>query len=194
VLGSHILDDFRMLLGDPEWVFAHVTHDGQELDPKRRTPTREPVGPTAGCEIAAQFAFADGVHAYFASKQNDQTHPLRFGVHIYGSKGVIFLPNAIYPGGQPSILRSPSWLPDGDHLWEPIRVPFTPPVEADERQLANALMALDLLDAIERDRKPACSEEDGRWTIEMICGIYASQLARRPLELPLAERRHPLDL
>lgn len=194
VLGSHILDDFRMLLGDPQWVFAHVTHDGRELDPKRRTPTREPVGPTAGREIAAQFAFADGVHAYFASKKNDQTHSKRFGVHIYGSKGVLFLPNAIYPAGRPYILRSPAWLPDDDHRWAPIPVTFTPPVEAEERELANALMALDLLDAIERDRKPACSEEDGRWTIEMICGIYASQLAGRPLDLPLAERRHPLDM
>ena len=193
VLGSHILDDFRMLLGaDPQWVFAHVTHDGRELDPKQRTPTREPVGPTAGREIAAQFAFEQGVHAYFASKQNDQTHPLRFGVHIYGSHGVIFLPNAIYPAGQPYILRSPAWLPDAEHRWEPIEVGFTPPVPAAERQLANALMALDLLEAIERDRKPACNEEDGRWTIEMISGIYGSQLAGRPLSFPLEDRRHPL--
>ena len=192
VLGSHILDDFRMLLGDPEWVFAHVTHDGAELDPKRTTPTREPVGLTAGREIAAQFAFQGGVHAYFASKRNDQTDPKRFGVHIYGSKGVIYLPNAIYPGGQPMILRSPAWLPDAGRRWEPVEVSFTPPVEAETRTLANALMALDLIDAIERDRKPACNEEDGRWTIEMICGIYGSQLAGRPLALPLENRRHPL--
>ena len=193
VLGSHILDVFRMLLGDPKWVFSHVTQDGRELEPKMRTPTREPVGPTAGREIAAQFAFADGVHAYFASKQNDETHANRFGVHIYGSKGVIYLPNAIYPAGQPWILRSPAWLPDEEHRWEPIEVRFTPPVAAEDRNLANALMALDLLEAIEKDRKPACSEEDGRWTIEMISGIYGSQLAGRPLKLPLAERRHPLE-
>jgi predicted dehydrogenase len=192
VLGSHILDDFRILLGDPKWVFAHVTQDGRELDPTQRTPTREPVGPTAGREIAAQFAFADGVHAYFASKQNDQTHPDRFGVHIYGGKGVIFLPNAIYPNGQPHILRSPAWHPEGEHGWEPIPVDFKPPVATQERDLANALMAIDLLDAIERDRAPACNEEDGRWTIEMICGIYGSQLAGKPLSLPLANRRHPL--
>jgi predicted dehydrogenase len=192
VLGSHILDDFRILLGDPQWVFAHVTHDGLELDPKKRTPTREPIGPTAGREIAAQFAFADGVHAYFASKQNDQTHPNRFGIHIYGSKGVIFVPNAIYPAGQPYILRSPAWRPEGEDRWQPIEIAFDPPVEADEHELANALMALDLIDAIERDRKPACSEEDGRWTIEMICGIYGSQLAGKPLHLPLENRRHPL--
>ena len=192
VLGSHILDDFRILLGDPQWVFAHVTTEGRELDRKQRTPTREPVGPTAGREIAAQFAFANGVHAYFASKQNDLTHPDRFGIHIYGSKGVIFLPNALYPSGQPYVLRSPAWRPDAEHRWEPIEVAFKPPVEAGERELANALMALDLIDAIERDRKPVCSEIDGRWTIEMICGIYGSQLAGKPLHFPLAERRHPL--
>jgi predicted dehydrogenase len=192
VLGSHILDDFRILLGDPEWVFAHETDGGKELDPHKRMPTREPVGPTAGREIAAQFAFPGAVHAYFASKQNDQTHPDRFGLHVYGSKGVIFLPNTLYPAGQPYILRSPAWRPDAEHAWTPIEAPFTPPVEAGERELANALMALDLLDAIDRGRKPACNEEDGRWTIEMICGIYGSQLAGRPLRFPLEERRHPL--
>ncbi|MEZ5365811.1 MAG: Gfo/Idh/MocA family oxidoreductase [Bryobacterales bacterium] len=192
VLGSHILDDFRIFLGDPQWVFAHVTHDGEELDRKRRTPTREPVGPTAGREIAAQFAFARGVHAYFASKQNDQTHPDRFGVHIYGSRGVIFLPNAIYPNGRPSILRSLSWHPEDQIGWEPIEVAFTPPPGVPDHDLANALMALDLIDAIEQNRKPACSEVDGRWTIEMISGIYGSQLAGKPLRFPLDERRHPL--
>ncbi len=193
VLGSHIFDLTRMLLGDPEWIFAHVTHGGRELDPRRRTPTREPVGPTAGREIAAQIAFDGGVHAYFASKQSDQTHPLRFGATVYGSKGAVFIPMGIYPDGQPYILRSPAWIPDAESRWEPIEVAFEPPVPADERQLANALMILDLIEAIEQDRQPACNEEDGRWTAEMISGVYASQLAGGPVRFPLAQRRHPLE-
>jgi hypothetical protein len=62
-----------------------------------------------------------------------------------------------------------------------------------EPLLANALMALDLIDTIEHDRKPACSEVDGRWTLEMVSGIYASERAGARVPLPLADRRHPLD-
>ena len=31
VLGSHICDMMRYFLGDPKWVFSHVTEDGKEL-------------------------------------------------------------------------------------------------------------------------------------------------------------------
>ncbi len=121
VLGSHICDVMRTMLGDPRWVFSHVTEDGEELKRKHvRRPT-EPIGPIAGRETAAMFAFDGGVHGYFGSKASDETHPLRFGTTIYGSKGVIFLPNAIYPrGAQAYVLRTPSWVPDAAHRWEPI--------------------------------------------------------------------------
>ena len=66
-------------------------------------------------------------------------------------------------------------------------------IRGDGRQIANALMALDLFESIETGKKPFCSEVDGRWTIEMISGIYQSQKAGGPVRFPLHERRHPLD-
>jgi predicted dehydrogenase len=197
VLGSHLCDVMRIFLGDPKWVFAHVTEDGEELAPRHTRRPTEPIGPVAGNQIAAMFAFAGGLHGYLASKACPETHPLRFGTHIFGSKGVIFLPNAIYPDGQPYVLRSPAWFPDAAHGWE--KIPPMPGLEElaergrDAALIANALMVRDLIDAIERDRKPLCNEEDGRWTIEMISGVYQSQKAGRPVTFPLAERRHPLS-
>jgi predicted dehydrogenase len=193
VLGSHICDVMRIFLGDPQWVFSHVQDAGEELAAGHvRTPT-EPLGPVAGRQIAAMFAFDNGVHAYFASKQTEQTHPLRFGTYIYGSQGVIFLPNAIYPDGQPWILRSAAWVPENGANWEPIAVPPQNPFRASGYDIANGLMVLDLLDAIEKNRKPACNEIDGRWTIEMISGIYRSQMEGKPVRFPLANRRWPLS-
>lgn len=193
VLGSHICDVMRIFLGNPRWVFAHVTHDGEELAPRHTRQPSEPIGPVAGNQIAAMFAFDGAVHGYFASKICDETHPLRFGTQILGSKGAIFLPNAIYPEGQPFLLRSPSWFPGESHRWEKIP-PHSGIAELgqDARLLANAFMVRDLIEAIEHDRKPLCSEEDGRWTIEMISGVYQSQKAGRPVKFPLADRRHPL--
>ena len=58
------------------------------------------------------FAFDNGVHAYFGSRASDRSGSSRFGTTIYGSKGVIELPNATYPKGQPRFLRSHRWMPD----------------------------------------------------------------------------------
>ncbi len=197
VLGSHICDVMRLFLGDPKWVTAHVTQDGEEMSAAHRRQPSEPIGPVAGNQIAAMFAFAGGIHGYFSSKASDETHPLRFGTWIYGTRGAIFLPNAGYPDGQPYLLRSPSWFPGEGQRWEPIEakkdIPGAARLRGGDRLIANALMVLDLLEAIEGDRKPACSEEDGRWTIEMVTGIYAAQRTGGRVALPLAERRHPLE-
>ena len=195
VLGSHLCDMSRYFLGDPRWVFAHVTQDGEEITRRHVRRPSEPIGPVAGNQIAAMFSYDGGVHSYFGSKASDRTHPQRFGTTIYGNKGVIFLPNAIYPNGQPLILRSPSWVAGGDAGWEPVELTEPPGgnFQAEGRQQANAFLVEDLLDAIERDRKPVCSEHDGRWSIEMIVSIYQSQKTGARVELPLEDRRHPLE-
>ena len=197
VLGSHLFDMLRYFLGNPAWVTAHVTGDGEELSAKHVKRPTEPIGPIAGNQISATFAFASGVHGYFASRATDQTDPLRFGTWIYGSKGVLFLPNAIYPSGGLYVLRSPAWLPDDRIRWE--RIDAKPDMSSqgiafeEGREIANALMVADLVRAIERDAKPACNEEDGRWTIEMVHGVYQAQKTGQRVTFPLSSRTHPLQ-
>ena len=143
------------------------------------------------------FAFGQGVHGYFASRAADQTDPLRFGTWIYGSKGLLFLPNAIYPGGGLYILRSPAWLPDERNRWE--RIDAQPDIAGQgiamekEPEIANALMVADLMRAIERNTKPSCNEDDGRWTIEMVHSIYHAQKTGGRVSFPLRSRAHPLE-
>jgi predicted dehydrogenase len=194
VLGSHIFDMMRYYLGDPKWVYAHVTQDGRDIGASDVHQATEPIGPIAGNQIAAMFAFDHGIHGYFGSKASPETHPWRFGTTIYGSKGVIYVPNAIYPEGQPYILRSAAWVPGNEGEWEEVKL--TKPVggnfKAEGRALANALLVEDLFQAIERDRKPVCSEKDGRWTVEMITSVYASQKVAARVDLPLKQRAHTL--
>ncbi len=193
VLGSHLCDMMRIFAGDPKWVSAHVTQDGEELAQRHVKQAGEPVGPVAGNQIAAMFGFDGGVHGYFASKACTTTHELRYGMQIVGEKGVIFLPMAIYPDGQPLILRSAAWLPVEGQGWEKLEpAGGTQVFRGGNALIANALMVEDLLQSIERGRKPLCSEEDGRWTIEMISGVYAAQKGGKRVPLPLADRRHPL--
>jgi predicted dehydrogenase len=197
VLGSHLFDMLRYFLGNPAWVTAHVTSDGEEMSTTHVKRPTEPIGPIAGNQISATFAFGSGVHGYFASRATDHTDPLRFGTWIYGSKGVLFLPNAIYPSGGLHVLRSPAWLPDERTRWEAIDAK---PDMASQgiafeqgHEIANALMVADLVRAIERNAKPACNEDDGRWTIEMVHGIYQAQKTGQRVTFPLRSRTHPLE-
>ena len=193
VLGSHIFDMMRAVLGDPEWVFAHITSSGQELAFDHLIKPNEPIGPVAGRQMTAMFSFGAGRHGFFGTKKSSLTHPWRFGTHVYGAKGRIFLPNEIYSAkSEGFILRTPAWIPGRGREWEPIEPEHRS--FGEERNLtANALMVEDLLDAIESDREPACSERAGRWTVEMTQGMYASQLGRAVMEFPLKDRGHPLD-
>ena len=193
VLGSHIFDMMRAVLGDPEWVFAHITSGGAELAFDHLRKPNEPIGPVAGREMAAMFSFGQGRHAYFATKRSSSTHPFRFGTHVYGAKGRIFLPNQIYtPESDGYILRSPAWIAGKGREWQPIE-PHHRSFGEQRYVTANGLMVEDLLDAIESDREPVCSERAGRWTVEMIQGMYASQLERAVKDFPLEVRSHPLE-
>ena len=56
----------------------------------------------------------------------------------------------------------------------------------------NVLAVRDLIEAITEDRQPECSVYEGRTTIEMICGVFASALQNKPVKIPLENRNHPL--
>ena len=63
----------------------------------------------------------------------------------------------------------------------------------DFQVLSNVAIIRELLNAFEEKRHPMASAEDGRWSLEMIHGIYASHLAGKSLTLPLNNRTHPLS-
>ena len=191
VLGTHCFDLMRLFAGDPQWVFAHVTQAGRETDRGSAREATEPVGPVAGDNVAAMFAFPDGVHGYFGSKASDVISGSRFGVSLYGSRGVIWIPITSVPNEPAQILRTTSWAMDGPAgAWERMEPP--PEGRSRARASANALMVADLLDAIARDREPVCGARDGRWAVEMVVGIYQSQIEGGRVPFPLRNRHHPL--
>ena len=57
---------------------------------------------------------------------------------------------------------------------------------------ANQLAVLDLIGAIEENRETKSNIYDGRWSIEMIAGVFAANKAGAALPLPVKDRPHPL--
>ena len=56
----------------------------------------------------------------------------------------------------------------------------------------NQLAIADLIEAIETDRKPVSSASDAVAALEMILGAYESHITGGRVELPMANRSHPL--
>ena len=72
VLGVHLFDLMRFFAGDPAWCAARILQAGHEITPEDAHPATENIGPVAGDEIEAGFAFAKGVQATFVSRAKNR--------------------------------------------------------------------------------------------------------------------------
>ncbi|HID23805.1 MAG TPA: Gfo/Idh/MocA family oxidoreductase, partial [Planctomycetaceae bacterium] len=89
VLGTHIMDLILAIGGKPRWCFARVMQDGHPITRGDVVDGAEGIGPLAGDAVHAMYGLPDGAIAYFSSVRNMGGHPRRFGLMIYGSKGVL---------------------------------------------------------------------------------------------------------
>ena len=71
---------------------------------------------------------------------------------------------------------------------EPLQMEFMP-----YYSINNRFAAWDLLNAIQEDREPVAGVREAVKVLEIIQGIYQSQLTGRRITLPLTDRKHPLE-
>ena len=196
VLGSHVMDLMRAIAGDPLSCYASVYANGHRVTKADVVAGAEGIGPLAGDHVQASYTFANGVTGFFSSRRNQGGEPTRFGIQIYGSKGV-----AEILSGYPAtcfLLRDRSWSPGrGQGKWLPVTsngVDQPETIEVSGSEAGNIAAVKDLLRSIYDQRQPRCSMYDGRWTIEMICAVFESHRLDQPVRFPLTQRENPLTL
>jgi len=196
VLGTHLFDLMRLLAGEPHWCFARVLHNGK---PATRADVREGgegMGPVLGDAIHATYGFDRGIIGTFASHRARAGAGARFGLWLYGSKGVVNVATGSLPKAY--FLDDPSWTGDGGKkAWQEITsagVGKAEPLADGGLGQGNVWIVRDLLEAIEKDRQPLGGMYDGRAALEMILAVYESHRLKGPVEFPLANRKHPLTM
>ena len=196
VLGTHIMDLMRVLCGEPLSCFAQVMEKGKPVTRAEVRDGNEGIGPLAGDEIHALYRFMSPAFATFATHRADHFRGSRFGLHIYGTKGVLTLRTGSLPPVH--FLPDPSWSPGrSGEKWIEVTsggLGKPEPLEGKGAHLGNVLAMKDLIECIETGREPKGSLRDGRAALEMILAIYASHREGGPVNIPLRERRHPLSL
>jgi predicted dehydrogenase len=192
VLGSHVFNMMHHLGGDPQWCVSQVSQNGKPATKDDVRPANEGIGLLVGDHVTAMYGFPGGVTGYFGSKKNAAGG--RFGLQIYGSKGIIEILTGQLPAAY--FLADPTWSPGRSGAkWERITsagVGQAETLKDGGLDGGNDLAVNDLLDAIEQDRQPECSMYEGRTTVEMITAVFASHFAGKPVSLPLAQRGSPL--
>ena len=182
VLGTHLFDLTRLFAGDALWCSARVQQQGRDITAADARLTKDFIGPVAGDEIHATFAFANGVNATFTSRAKNREVAGPWGIELIGSKGRAKISANIPP--QITIAK-----PEKDATrWES----FQPPVASEGFPAANARVMDDLLAAIEQSREPECSGRNAMRAVEMVLAVYHAALTGRRVALPLTERGHPL--
>jgi predicted dehydrogenase len=196
VLGTHVLDLMRFFAGDAHWCFARVTQDGRPVVKADVREGGETMGPVAGDRISAVYGFDRGVQGTFATYKARHGVGERFGLTLFGSKGVIQLTTGSLPPVY--FLDDPSWFPGrSKRAWQEVTSagPGKPePLKDGGLGMGNVWIARDLIEAIEKDRQPLGGMYDGRAALEMILAVYESHRLKGPAELPLKNRQHPLSL
>ena len=184
VLGTHLFNMMRFFVGNVKWMQAHVTENGKEVTINDARDATEPVGLIAGDCVNSYFAFESGVSGLFDSRKNEVSGDY-YGMEIIGSEGRLSMRGG--GGDNLVIYPHPCWSPaDNSQKWETVQVDDTP------FSSGNNLAVIDLIDAIENDRKPISAAEDAVAALEMILGAYESQLTGKRVSFPIANREHPL--
>lgn len=196
VLGTHIMDLMRLFAGNARWCHASIHQDGKPATKEQVVAGGEAMGPVLGDHIAATYGFDKGIAGSFGTvKTATAPERGRFGLQLFGTKGVI----AVTTGSLPAAYFSPdpTWGLNGKPNWQPITshgLGKAETIEAKGLDTGNEWIVKDLLEAIEKDRQPKGSIYDGRAALEMIVAVYESYRLKGPVEMPLKNRQHPLSL
>jgi predicted dehydrogenase len=190
VLGTHEFDLLRFFAGDVRWCTARVLQKGHDITKADAHKPGEAIGPIAGDEIFAQFAFDKGVNGTFGSRARMREMIGHWGIMLTGSKGVVRILTEV----EPHVLvrkSSGDWQVTGrDDRWEPLG--GTPGSKENDFATQNRRVLDDLLDAIRTDREPTCSGRNAAKAVEMVMAVYAAALSGARVPLPLVDRKHPL--
>ena len=193
-MGTHVADMMLCFGGIPQWCSGTVYNGARPaglediMEAKEMSPRDRDSGLVMGTRAIAHYGFQDGIWGETCFINYAKTMSENYGVDVLGTEGQL----AVRASGG---VKSNLW-----HLPRPME--GTPAQLSDWQQVDLSDVGLEdpvstmyrrMIHAIETDTQPPSSGEEGRWAFEMMMAIYQSHREGGRIELPLADRRHPLE-
>jgi predicted dehydrogenase len=194
-MGTHVTDMMLCFGGIPEWCAGTVYYQGRFAAPqdimeaKEMSPRDRDSGLVMGTRAIGQYGFRGGVlgEIHFLGYQKGMGS--NYGVDILGTEGQL----AVRATGR---LKENLWHLPRPMEGSPAELSDWQPVDLTDVGVEDPVVTMyrQMVKAIETDTQPPSSGEEGRWAFEMIMAIYQSHIEQgRRVELPLTDRRHPLE-
>ncbi len=195
--GSPLFDIARLFAGEPCYCTATVTKDGiPAIAEDVHKSEGNQHGPLLGDTVRALFIMESGIAVSFLSDSRQRGVAGPAGIEFIGENGKMRM-----LANQPPIFSrltnsNPSGHTRSDvwQLWPQIKGPYHEPVEKlTQIDAANRLLVKDWVAAIEEDRPPLSSGDDGRKALEMVHGVWQAAVTMKRAYFPLVNRLHPLS-
>ncbi len=201
VLGTRILAMMKRFGGDPVSCTATVLQNGKPITAKDVAECRSyGIGPLAGDEIHAMYRLAGGAVGYFDSvKRAGAGWPSRYGMQIFGTKGVLDIHSSELFFPSVYFLDDPLWYPgQSGKKWTTVTsagVGKPEPLKGENSHHGgNVLAVKDLISSIEKGSQQLASLAEARANLEMIVAVYESHRLGKAVSFPLKNRRNPLTM
>lgn len=192
-LGTHLFDTARFFAGDVEWLDGYVTTDSKPTSPQDVQPHPGGMGPMAGDKATTTLGFKNGVTA---TVEFWRAEPEYFGIELIGTEGALAV--RVPESPCPLMHRSDAlWSANPeDNIWRPI--------ELSAAELAGRgpgswdavyrIAVEEFIRCIETGDEHPLSGVQAVKALELILGTYESHRLGARVSIPLAERRHPLEV
>ena len=201
-MGTHVFDRMQFLGGAPQWCLAHLTWEGAAattdhiMDSQVMSPRDRASGLVLGERAYALFGMSRAPVGECQYLGYEKTNNRLYSVDVLGSKGQLSLRGTGIQRGKSDLyhLPVPAFYPadlQEEPLWQRIEMPE----ELDPRLGKESITPIlqELIKSIETGSEHPCSGEAGRYNLEMVMAMYASHLSGQRVDIPLAERVHPLS-
>jgi predicted dehydrogenase len=209
-IGTHTFDRMLCFGGTATWAFGYLTCEGRDAGAQdvmlaqEMNPRDQDDGLVLGERGFAAFGFSGvgGIgrpivgESYFFSYGPGES-PGISGVELIGTKGQLAMRGTSSDRKLFHLPRAVSCAPEGASDWREITLPpmqEAPHFAGDRPALDDGitLMYSELLHAMKQGTEPPSNGVSGRAAVEMCMAVYESHRRRARVDLPLAEREHPL--
>ncbi len=188
-IGTHTLNNMLHFGEQCRSVIAHLTTDGKSITPEDVVPSPSGMGTIAGEYITATMQFTDNVTGTLLQHRFNKMDTGAYAMELYGTEGRLF-----WKSGGAWWLPHPRYIPDGTHdRWEALELIYPEHYDAkNPGSEADYWFVEEYVNALDAGREHVCSGKEARHIIEIMMGIFESAAYGERVQLPQADRRHPL--
>lgn len=188
-IGTHMLNNFLKFAGRCRSVSAIALTNGRPISPKDVVASPLGMGTVTGERITATLQFDRNVTANLMQHRFPKMDGAGYQMELFGTDGRV-----IWGSGGAWLLSQPHYVPDGKHdRWQPLNPVLPEHFDPTKRASQDDYwFAEEYVRALDEGREHECSGAEARHVLEIMMGIFESAAYGKRVELPQAQRDHPL--